>query len=289
MNTDIKEILPEFLKQAKTTNLRTNHFPKIFNGLNLKVSFGKGNSAKIPWISFLGGGQTTNKGIYPVYLFYKEAQKLILAYGVSEENKAVLDWNLKVETIKDYFGRYNLTPERYGNSYVYKVYDTNAALDWIDIEKDLTQIFDEYKNLLSKNEAVSTSESILSEFNTTKLTNDFRNTRFYIKDEFVTRFVGSLLTKPFVIFTGLSGSGKTKLAQIFATWICEDKNQYCIVPVGADWTNREPLLGFPNALGKNDYKLDEYGVLKLIINANNDSNKPYFLILDVQEPVMLTT
>jgi 5-methylcytosine-specific restriction protein B len=94
------------------------------------------------------------------------------------------------------------------------------------------------------------------------------------------RFISSLLTKPFVILTGLSGSGKTKLAQAFAMWICESKVQYCIVPVGADWTNREPLLGFPNALIDNDYKKDEYGVLKLIIDANDNPDKPYFLILD---------
>jgi hypothetical protein len=33
------------------------------------------------------------------------------------------------------------------------------------------------------------------------------------------RLVAALLTKPFVIFTGLSGSGKTKLGQAFATWL----------------------------------------------------------------------
>ena len=103
---------------------------------------------------------------------------------------------------------------------------------------------------------------------------------YFINEKISIRFISSLLTKPFVILTGLSGSGKTKLAQAFAMWIREDENQYCIVPVGADWTNREPLLGFPNALIANDYKKDEYGVLKLIIDANINSDKPYFLILD---------
>ena len=105
-----------------------------------------------------------------------------------------------------------------------------------------------------------------------------------IDEKLSTRFICSLLTKQFIILTGLSGSGKTKLAQVFAMWICEKNNQnnkqYCIVPVGADWTNREPLLGFPNALIEKDYKKDEYGVLQLIIDANANSDKPYFLILD---------
>lgn len=100
--------------------------------------------------------------------------------------------------------------------------------------------------------------------------------------EHSTRFVSALCTKPFVILTGLSGSGKTKLAQAFAQWICEGESQYCIVPVGADWTNREPLLGYPNALEENKYIKPDNGVLHLIIEAGKEANldKPYFLILD---------
>lgn len=98
----------------------------------------------------------------------------------------------------------------------------------------------------------------------------------------ITRYVSSLATKPFVLLSGLSGSGKTKLAQAYAQWICESKEQYRIVPVGADWTNREPLLGYVNALDNKEYILPENGALKLIIEANQEvnQNKPYFLILD---------
>ncbi len=96
----------------------------------------------------------------------------------------------------------------------------------------------------------------------------------------ITRYISSLLTKPFVILTGLSGSGKTKIAQAFAMWICESEEQYRIVPVGADWSNREPLLGFPNALISDDYVKPENRALELIIAANKNPGKPYFLILD---------
>jgi 5-methylcytosine-specific restriction enzyme B len=96
------------------------------------------------------------------------------------------------------------------------------------------------------------------------------------------RFVASLLTKPFVLLTGLSGSGKTKLAQAFVKWICESDKQYVIVPVGADWTNREPLLGYPNGLNPEEYIAPESGSLDLIVEASKIENaeKPYFLILD---------
>ena len=108
--------------------------------------------------------------------------------------------------------------------------------------------------------------------------------------QLIIRFIASLCTKPFVICSGLSGSGKTKLAQAFAQWITSEEEQYLIVPVGADWTNREPLLGYPNALNKDEYVSPENGVLDLMIRAKNDYDiyladknkipKPYFLILD---------
>ena len=96
------------------------------------------------------------------------------------------------------------------------------------------------------------------------------------------RFVASLLTKPFVVLSGLSGSGKTKLAQAFVQWICENKEQYKIVPVGADWTNREPLLGYPNGLVAEEYITPDSGVINLLMNAvkKENQNKPFFLILD---------
>lgn len=96
----------------------------------------------------------------------------------------------------------------------------------------------------------------------------------------ITRFISSLLTKPFIILTGLSGSGKTKLAQAFVQWICQDESQYRIIPVGADWTNREPLLGYPNALKPEEYVKPDNGVLDLILQANQQPTLPYFLILD---------
>ena len=120
--------------------------------------------------------------------------------------------------------------------------------------------------------------------------NDFEKLTYdaglIFSSQLIQRFIASLCTKPFVICSGLSGSGKTKLAQAFAQWIAADRLQYEIVPVGADWTNREPLLGYPNALNKEEYVSPENGVLDLMIRAKEnfenkeEPTKPYFLILD---------
>lgn len=60
------------------------------------------------------------------------------------------------------------------------------------------------------------------------------------------RFIAALAAKPFVILTGLSGSGKTKIAQAFVRYLAPER--YKLVAVGADWINNEHLLGYANAL-----------------------------------------
>lgn len=100
--------------------------------------------------------------------------------------------------------------------------------------------------------------------------------------KFVERYVCSLLTKPFVILSGLTGSGKTQLAMAFPKLICKDKSQYKLIPVGADWSNREQLLGYPNALRPGEYVMPDNSALELILEASKEENqdKPYFLVLD---------
>lgn len=120
----------------------------------------------------------------------------------------------------------------------------------------------------------------LETFSSRSFQKTLQDSGLLFQEKLITRFISSLLTKPFLILSGLSGSGKTKLAQAFAMWICQDETQYCIVPVGADWTNREPLLGYPNALKPDEYIKPENGALDLIIEANDHSELPYFLILD---------
>ncbi len=122
----------------------------------------------------------------------------------------------------------------------------------------------------------------ITSFSSENFKSDLKSAHLYYSSTLIDRFIGALLTKPFVLLTGLSGSGKTRLAQSFAEWICKDTSQFRVVPVGADWTNREPLLGYPNALEPGKYVHPDYGTLQLILDASKPENKkkPYFLILD---------
>ncbi|GGP02631.1 hypothetical protein GCM10010992_07890 [Cloacibacterium rupense] len=273
-----------FIDQANSKNLKTKNYVSKYLGTKVKVSFGQGTAAHIPWISFLIEPNKTSEGIYPVYLYYKEYKLLILAYGVSESEIPSVQWSLpeNVQSIKVYFmEHFSKIPERYGASFIHKVYDVNNLPNEKVLESDLIEIIEEYKLQFSdsKIEKVTMKEKKLS---TKDFQTDILESGLIFSETLINRFVSSLVTKPFVLLTGLSGSGKTKIAQSFVQWICQDKSQFKIIPVGADWTNREPLLGYPNGLVKEEYITPDSGALNLIITAakSENANKPYFLILD---------
>jgi energy-coupling factor transporter ATP-binding protein EcfA2 len=111
----------------------------------------------------------------------------------------------------------------------------------------------------------------------------------------ILRFIAALQSKRFLILTGLAGSGKTKVAQAFARWITRDPGRiaqvgqarrknanpcYALVPVGADWTGTENIVGYPNGLDANSYVTTP--TLELVRHALNPEYEslPHFLILD---------
>lgn len=267
----------------------------IYNDLKVEAKFGAGRASAIPWIAFLSENDTVQNGIYPVYLYYKEKNILILAYGISETKKPNRTWNLQNGTkINEYFlNNYSKNAEKYGESFVYKVYDLKKKLEEKEINEDLDALIAIYKSTLLKSKPLQ-EEKILK--NVTLKKRFINQIPFDIKTfqaktlesglifspQLIQRFIASLCAKPFVICSGLSGSGKTKLAQAFTKWISADKSQYKIVPVGADWTNREPLLGYPNGLNPIEYITPDSGVLHLLLEASKGQNqsKPYFIILD---------
>lgn len=123
-------------------------------------------------------------------------------------------------------------------------------------------------------------EAILNIFQS--FVDDLNQNGLIFEQGLVGRFIASLLAKPFVILSGLSGSGKTNLALAFAKWISptpiENNSFYKLVAVGADWTSKEELLGYADALNEN--KFIKLPTLDLLLKANNDTNNPYHLILD---------
>ena len=145
-------------------------------------------------------------------------------------------------------------------------------------KKNYLQFLSEWVSFKEASKIIEKEDQI--DFNLQSFMEACDNSGLKYSDQLITRFAGSLITKPFVILTGLSGSGKTKLAQSFVKWVCQDKSQYRIVPVGPDWTNREPLLGYPNSLNNEEYLKPESGVIELMLQADKIPSLPHFLILD---------
>ena len=133
--------------------------------------------------------------------------------------------------------------------------------------------------LIQKNAQMTLNEN--TEDIPVNLFTSIRTAGLSIGKDLITRAVASVITKRFLIFTGLSGSGKTKLAEAMAYWLAnEPANQICMVAVGADWTNNEPLLGYPDAINDKRYCAPASGILKLLDQAYKKPEAPHFLILD---------
>lgn len=170
----ITELLQRFIKKAETHSIGqpfrgspteiVNEAlgTRSYHGLDIKASFGQGLATAVPWIGFFAFGQRTEKGIYPVFLYFKEQLRLVLAYGVSETHSPDRQWtNLDgKETIREYFAQHDLgVPARYGSSYVHSVYDTRGDLDEAEIERDLAVVIGEFSSVFL-NDATAKDKSL---------------------------------------------------------------------------------------------------------------------------------
>lgn len=116
------DFLDDFVKQTKTGGQKVKHYPKEFSNLRLRVSFGQGTLSKIPWVQVVAPDVGTSNGYYPVYLFYKQENILILAYGIGESVEAE-SWNSEIHSSKQRIDEFIDNPFRYGNSYVCEHYE----------------------------------------------------------------------------------------------------------------------------------------------------------------------
>ena len=125
-----------------------------------------------------------------------------------------------------------------------------------------------------------TMRIVISEVN---LYDYFAMRGFSFSKEVLTRYYLSLKAKPFVILSGISGTGKTKMAQLFASYMCQDEDKadarkrVAFVSVRPDWMDNKGLLGYYNIL---DEKYHSTPVLDVLLEAQGHPEKPYFVILD---------
>lgn len=98
--------------------------------------------------------------------------------------------------------------------------------------------------------------------------------------------LAALMAKPFAIFTGLSGSGKTQLALRLGDWfgVAGGHPRHLVIAVRPDWTGPEALFGYEDALqptstdGRAAWHVPP--PLEFMLRAVGDSERPYLMILD---------
>jgi len=135
---------------------------------------------------------------------------------------------------------------------------------------------------------------------------------FPFDPDLIARYLASLLTKPFVILAGVSGTGKSKLAELVAEFYSPslalkgsgakvpsqgdtfifvppkgppDPTRFALVAVRPDWIDNQSILGFVNPITE---KYESTQALDLILRARNALNGApeeakaprYFMLLD---------
>ena len=288
----LRSAIPNKLKEVFSTN-----------DYRIKGSIGTGRVSKCPWVAIMNKKETesTQSGIYLVFLFSKDLKTiyLSLAQGVTNlklpeiiKNREDLRNELQLEsTLLLQYNDQQIDSKEYKASAIYSnewkytdnTYCERLLLAFRDAYEKYMQLQDDSPVVQEPLELSKQPESKGLSFSIKTIIEYIKQTGLVYSDNLIKRFAFSLMSKRFLILSGLAGSGKTQLALAFASALVKNKEkQMCVVSVGADWTNREPLLGFPNALQPGKYVKPENGVLDLLIEANKteNENKPFFLILD---------
>jgi hypothetical protein len=103
-------------------------------------------------------------------------------------------------------------------------------------------------------------------------------------EQILRRYHLALKTRGFVILSGISGIGKTWLAEVYAGAVGAN---YCLVPVAPNWTTNEDLLGYVDPLNE---LLFHHTIFSYFLEAaaqeyeqareEGRTAKPYHLVLD---------
>lgn len=134
---------------------------------------------------------------------------------------------------------------------------------------------DEYHRIVALMES-----PVMSETSLLKHMRDYIAARgYYFDDETVANYHICLKTRPFVILAGLSGTGKSKLSQLYAEALGHPTRdgRYLRVAVRPSWNDDRYLLGYLNTL-TGDYVAEP--ALDFIVRAEEDRENLYFFCLD---------
>lgn len=285
--------------------------------VSVKGSVGLGNWAGVPWIAFLDDRVTTStrSGVYPVLLFREDMTGvyLTLAQGtqqLKEQGRSHMLEQLKIASrrVKEQIapdliargfssdtsptlGSGNLARDYEASAIVHKLYEAGQVPNDETLLQDLDAVLDLSDSDIDFNSgqpSVSGGglEQLPSVVTAFRLAVDASGLQVPLgHGDRVTSFISALVTKPFVILTGMSGSGKTQLAMRLGEWFGAGPSGRRFQPLAVrpDWTGPEALFGYEDALrpgvnGKAAWFVPS--TLKFLLTAAREPDMPYLLLLD---------
>lgn len=272
----------------------------------VKGSCGQGNWAEIPWVTIMHKSvtKTTMEGVYIVYLFSSDMKRLYITLNqgctkLKDEygKAAAIEKMMSIATsIRD-----KLNPKSWktddnisiGNEFYekgmifYKLYEKDNIPSDELLKSDLNDLINIYIDYIlstrnSREESIQ-KEHMENTYTTikeqiTNIKNYIRNRGFLYGDKLVENYYLSLKTKPFLILAGISGTGKSKLARLFAEAVgaTTENGRFKLVPVRPDWSDFADLLGYKDLNGR-----FHPGVLTTFVkDAMKNPHYPYFFVLD---------
>lgn len=282
-------ILEKFLTQSKTQDLRTADYPNTFAGLNVRVSFGAGNQAHVTWIAFLGDSQTPTKGIYPVYLYYKADNRLVLSRGLSAANTPDLEWQIDEPVTLDefFFNEFGHKAIRYGDSFVFTDYDLNGELDEKQVSQDLEELLIEYRDLVNiaspeadhqeytpppevESESVKEKSYLLEQ----------ALSELFIPKSQVEQILSLLVAKKNIVLQGPPGTGKSFASKrlAYALMGIKDPNRVEMVQFHQSYSYEDFIQGYRPS--DNGFELKNGTFYQFCKKAAANPNVPYVYIID---------
>ncbi|PFD96432.1 restriction endonuclease [Bacillus cereus] len=266
-------------------------------------SVGQGNWAAVPWLAIMNKDVTTStqRGYYIVYLFREDMKQLYLtmAQGVTETSKEEMEkikseirqhiqMSKKIKKDDDIFLGTSPKAKGYANSTAaYIPYDVEQMPSEAELVEDLKEMLRYYEGYIAfrekgTNRAVIHEEKKEMDLNGKEIVDHvssyMKSKGFYYDKQDIVNFLLSLKTKPFVILSGISGTGKTKIVQWFAESLgaTEENGQFTLIPVRPDWSDSSDLLGYVNIQGE----FQERPLIQVLEKASETPDKPYFVVLD---------
>lgn len=166
--------------------------------------------------------------------------------------------------------------------------DTSAP-DYLTVNEFIWFVNQKLQDI--KNEVATMQQKTVTQ-NRTEGNNDWTKLPNGNPDSLMYRLAASLLTRPFAILAGASGTGKSRMVKKLACMTCYDDDlkpsgekslgNYQMVQVKPSWHDSSELLGYRSMLNPDpnvvDYKTTDF--VRFVLKAHAYPNTPFFVCLD---------